>query len=379
MAGEYERNRLGIPKTVRLWGRSLLLLSVLSACSSVPDAVNPVEWYKGTRDFITGKDEPAPPAKGESREARPAVAAENRATAENRKDTPKGLVADRGNAQYAEPIRREVTPTRPLARRAPAAAPQVAAAPTAEPAPAAAIQAAPLAPAQTPAQPAPPTDPQTAMARADQGPSAPVAMDMTPPPPADIPETVAVPGRPKRLQQQFEKRLAESAQQVVRPGIVDMPQAQGQSRLAYADEAPIHLVPPGSGTKSKVRGGGGKGLAAPLPEPQPAATFQVAALQFAGGETLDRADMAAIAEVARLYKQTKGVVRIIGYAPPPSFGGFDPASGLMDGLAASQARAEAAARALTRRGVPAAKILVAADPGYATSGQGGAQIFLDVM
>ena len=379
MAGEYERNRLGIQNTVRLWGRSVLLLSVLSACSTVPDAVNPVEWYKGTRDFITGKDEPEPvPAKAVvAKDAKPAP------TAENRKDTPKGLVADRDNAQYAGAVRREVTPTRPLARRAPAPGQQVAEAPAIQAATLPATQGgAPAAAAA--ATPAPVSEPPAAMARADQGPSGPVAMDMTPPPPANIPETVAVPGRPKRLQQQFESRLAESAQQVVRPGMVAMPETAA-GHVAFADDAPIHLVPPTAGRKAKARAGGGKGMAAPQPAPQPAASFQVASLQFAGGAKLDRADLAALAEVARLYKQTKGVVRVIGYAPPapgfgaPVLGAYDPVSRVMGGLGASQARADAVARELTRRGVPASKILVAADPDYAGSGQDGARIFLDVM
>lgn len=354
MTGDFERNAPGVSLVVGTWARSVTLLAFLAACSSVPDAVNPVEWYKGTRDFITGKDEPEVAGK-----TAPAKDAKPVATAENRKDTPKGLVADSGNAQYAEPIRREVTPTRPLARKAPAAnQPQVATA---------AVQSAPLAQAQTAA----------AATRADQGPDGPVAMNMTPPPPADVPETVAVPGRPKRLQQHFEQRLAESAQQVVRPGMVDMPQ---MARSSYGgDDAPIHLVPPGSNTKAKSRSGGGKGLAAPQPAPMPAASFQVASVQFAGGAKLDRSDLAAIAEVAKLYKQTKGVVRVVGYAPPPGFGGYDPVSQVMGGLDASQARAEAVARELNRRGVPAAKIMVAADPGYALSGQDGAQVFLDVM
>lgn len=355
MTGNFERKDIGFPNTVRVWGRSLLLLTALSACSTVPDAVNPVEWYKGTRDFITGKDDPAPAAKSSTvakADSKPAP------TAENRKTTPKGLVADRGNAQYAEPIRREVAPTRPLARRTqPAEQTQVAAANV----PASAIQAAPLTAAG-----------QSAAARANGGPDAPpAAMNMTPPPPADIPETVAVPGRPKRLQQQYEMRLAESAQQVVRPGMVDMQQA---SRVAYGnDDAPIHLVPPGSAKKAtKASIGGGKGFAAPLPTHEPAASFQVASVQFDNGSGLSRADKAAIGEVVRLYKQTKGVVRVVGFAPSPRLGGYQ----LVGGLDASQDRAEAVARELNRRGIPASKIMVAA---MAEHGQDGAQIYLDVM
>ncbi len=335
---------------VRTWARSVTLLAFLSACSSVPDAVNPVEWYKGTRDFISGKDEPeVASSTSNAKDAKPGP------TAENRRNTPKGLVADSGNAQYAEPIRREVTPTRPLARKAPAANQQVAAA----------VQSSPLPQTQKPAS-----------SSADQGPDGPVAMNMTPPPPADVPETVPVPGQPRRLQQHFQQRLAESAQQVVRPGMVEMPQ---MARASYNEEAPIHLVPPGSNKKAKARSGGGKGMAAPAPEPMPAASFQVASVQFADGAKLARADVSAIAEVVKLYKQTKGVVRVIGYAPAPGFSRYDPVSQVMGGLEASQARAEAVARELNRRGVPASKIMVAADPGYAQSGQEGAQVFLDVM
>lgn len=341
-----------MPNAVRLWGRSLLLLSALSACSSVPDAVNPVEWYKGTRDFVTGKETPEPaPA------ATPGKGAKSVATVDNRKDTPKGLVADRGNAQYAEPVRREVAPTRPLVRRAPAAADQQVAS-----APAGAIQAAPL-----------PSSGNTQVARADQGPDAPpAAMNMAPPPPADIPETVAVPGRPRGLQQQFEKRLAESAQQVVHPGLVDMPNSN--HRFASADEAPIHLVPPGSVKKAKSNVGGGKGFAAPLPAYEPAASFQVASVEFSSGAKLSRADLASIADVVRLYKQTKGVVRVIAYQPEPTYGGYNP----LVGMDSASDRADAVARELNRRGVPAAKIMVAAQLGYAPN-QEGAQIFLDVM
>ena len=32
-----------------------LTLLVLTGCSSVPDAMNPVEWYRSTRDAIAGR------------------------------------------------------------------------------------------------------------------------------------------------------------------------------------------------------------------------------------------------------------------------------------------------------------------------------------
>ena len=336
MVGCYEQKSEGGAKAVLALGRTLALVGALSACSSVPDAVNPVEWYRGTRDLIVGKDAPEP--------VKSSGDAKKPATVDNREDAPKGLVADRGTGLYAEPVRREVAPTRPLARRSETAT-QIAQA-----APAGAIAAHPLPSAEaTPV----------------------VAMNMTPPPPAGLPDSVPVPGRPRRLQQQFEMRLNESAQQAIRPGMVEMPTAVAAS---YGADAPVHLVPPGSGKKAR-RAGGGKGLAAP-PPPEPAASFQVATVDFAADQRLSRLDRAALADAARLYKQTGGVIRVIGHAPALSLRDADAVRHMLGGLGAAQDRANLVARELSRLGVPAGKIMVAADPDPT---QSGAQVFLDVM
>ena len=41
---------------VRAAVAATVLLAGLQACSSVPDAANPIEWYKGARDWVTGDD-----------------------------------------------------------------------------------------------------------------------------------------------------------------------------------------------------------------------------------------------------------------------------------------------------------------------------------
>ena len=41
---------------VRVGAAVVVLLAAVQACSSIPDAANPVEWYKGTRDWVTGDD-----------------------------------------------------------------------------------------------------------------------------------------------------------------------------------------------------------------------------------------------------------------------------------------------------------------------------------
>lgn len=334
--------------------RVLFAVGMLSGCSSVPDAVNPVEWYKGAERMIAGDDETPVaepvPAKGQAE-----VVSDSKTGADSRDDLTEGLPADRTNSKYAEPVRREVTPTKQLARRTPPpAGTQVASAEGVPPKPAVTAQALP------------------GTAR-DDGPNAPPdSVNMTPPAPADIPETVPARGG-RQLQAQFQRRLAESAQQSLSPNMV----ASYGGSPRYEEE-PIHLVPPSS-TRNRVKGGG-KGMAAPEPVVQPAASFQVASLDFnAGSANLTSADRASIAEVARVYRQTGGVVRVVGHAPAPLFGGDD-VQQMMGSLDAAMKRADAVARELTKRGVPARKIMVGADPSAAGMvSDVGAQVYIDVI
>lgn len=366
MVSRFEQNLRHV-RTRGLTAVGLLLVSgLLASCSTVPDAVNPVEWYKSASDLVTGDDHDKDPAPEPSNADFPDV--NKPIAADTRKGLAEALPADKDNAKYAEPVRRAVTPTKPLARRTPApATTQTAQAPAAAvpPKPVVVSQQLPAAPAA-----APTPAPAAATAR-DDGPDAPPAsMDMAPPPSAGIPETVPARG-PRRLQEQFERRLAESAQQSVRPGQVATAES-GAYRLR--EEEPIHLIPPSS---QRPRKGGGKGMAAPEPEPMPAASFQVASVDFrADSAELTAADRASVAEVARLYKQTGGMVRVVGHAPSLVMDG-DEVGQMMGGLDASMKRANAVARELTKRGVPARKILVGSAPD-ASDGI-GAQIYLDVM
>jgi outer membrane protein OmpA-like peptidoglycan-associated protein len=368
-------------------GRSLFVAALLAGCSSVPDAINPVEWYKGATDMVTGRDRPevaSPrPARGEFPDVTQAPDSERRAV-------PKGLMADRGNAKYAEPVRREPTPTKPLARRAPPAQPQVAAAP--QPAPATATvpppvavttQALPAAAAgqvaqAEPAKPqgkgshVPSLDNRMPTAR-DAGPAAPPsAVQGGPPPRADIAEAVPLPARRGGVQDFFQKRLAESRPAApVSPDAVAMP-SDGGRRLALAgnDAAPV-LIPPRGVSKALAARG-------VMPPPVPSSTFQVASVEFAGGARLTARDAQAVKEVARLYRQTGGTIRIVGRAPS-AIGSPDPVAQMMSGMDASLARANAVAKALTKAGVPASKLYVGADPAplHLADASDGAQVFLD--
>lgn len=317
-------------------------VSMLAGCSSVPDYVNPVSWFSSEDPVV------AQPV-GKSGEPL-------KQSADARKDLAKGLPADKGNSKYAEPVRREVAPTKQLARRTQPAATET--------------QVAQLPEGAVPPKPAVTTQ---ALAARDEGPNAPPAsVNMIPPAAADVPETVPVRGR-RPLQDQFQRRLAESASQTYSPSLVAMPGSAASGGYGLREEEPIHLVPPSS-RRSK---GGGKGMAAPAPIPEPSASFQVATLDFDNGTRLSSTDRAAVTEVARLYRQTGGVVRVVGYAPAPVFGG-DAVSQVMGGLDSAMKRADAVARELTKRGVPASKIMIGGEPVTAVT-EAGAKVYIDVI
>jgi outer membrane protein OmpA-like peptidoglycan-associated protein len=371
-------------------GRSILVAALVAGCSSVPDAINPVEWYKGATDLVTGRDRPEVASPRPARGEFPDV---NQTPDVERKAVPKGLTGDRGNAKYADPVRREPTPTKPLARRTPApvepqvaaAAPQPAPTTTAAVPPPPAVQTQPLpAPAQiAQAEPAkappaqgkggyvPSLDSRMPTAR-DIGPSAPPSVAPGGPPGRpDIPETVPVPTRRGGVQDFFQKRLAESRPTApASPAAVAMPSDSGRHLTLASDETAPVLRPPRG-----MRSHGARGVVAP---PVPASTFQVATVAFSGGAQLSASDRQAIKEVARLYRQTGGTIRIVGHAPS-AFESANPVARMMSGVDASMARANAVAKALTQAGVPSSKLFVGADPtpvSLADAGS-GADVFLD--
>ncbi|MBI5162793.1 MAG: hypothetical protein HY985_02700 [Magnetospirillum sp.] len=359
--------------SIQAIGSAMLLIGLLSACSSVPDAANPVEWYKGATDFVTGRDrqEIANPRAPQGKYADLGT--------ELPREAPKGLVADR-NAKYAPPVAREVGATKPLARSQPAEVAQAPAAAVtkqgssiviASPHAASPASVGRTQVAQAAAVPPPSPDRRLPTAR-DLGPAAPPAspVNMVPPARPDIPESVPLPaqGRARKpIEEQYALRLSESAQTGIRP---DMVRGGGLAALSE----PVHLVPP------KSMAGRGRGVAVAQPVELPAATFQIAAVDFAGGGTsLTAEDMKALVEVAKLHKQTGGTIRVVGRSPAPRLvlagAGVD---AMMSSLETSMQRANAVAHELTRRGVPATKVFVGADTSNSVlSDNAGAQIFID--
>lgn len=363
----HERSALAV-------GMSVAVVALLSGCSYVPDAVNPVEWYKGVAGWF-GDDTP-PPAIASPRRPDGSFPNVNDASAQTSSGG-KGLAGDRDNAKYATAVRREPAPTRQLVRNKPAVETQVAQAPEAAP------QAAAPAPAPAQTQAAggkgtyqPSLDHRMQTAR-DEGPTAPPKVAPGGPPArADVPDTVPTPRG--LLAQQYQRRLAESAVATNKGDpFSGVPAArtqasynqpaytyaqpaqppQGMSRYpnfaADTGEREPQLTPPRG-----MRGAKG----AVVPSKGAAAQFEVASVQFGPGGGLTPQDTAELRQAAQIQRQTGGRIRVVGYATSGavSFVGQDENSVAMG-------RAREVAKSLTALGVPAKKILVAADPAGASA------------
>lgn len=287
-----------------------MLASSLAACSSVPDAVNPVEWYKGTRDWVTGSDEDkakdAPAgAKTQARteEAgdfpslssvpeKPAVTPENQ-----RALAAKGLAADAERSKYSdEEIRRD---TGAGAAR-----------------PAGVSQAA-----SVPAQP-------SAVAQAPMG-------AVPPRPPASTQPS----GQPVSAQSVFQQRLAEQSSNRLTPEMMMQGffTGPGTAPAASASAAPATMSSSGQAPKSQMLG---QAAAMSIP-------FELGSVELttAAQSQLRQLAQSAVAQGKRL--------RIVGHTSNR----MTDTTGSGD---ISAARANAVARAIVGLGVPPGAVTVMA-------------------
>ncbi len=122
-----------------------VLLAAVGGCSRVPDAINPVEWYKNTTEFFAGEDDKKPAAT-ESDKKQSTLAADRGkpppgagkpapnlglfpdrppiTRAEQSRLAAQGLVSDREGRRYSsESIQRQSEPVEALAPRVEAAMP----------------------------------------------------------------------------------------------------------------------------------------------------------------------------------------------------------------------------------------------------------------
>jgi len=368
------------------------MTATLGACSSVPDALNPVEWYKGVESVFENDSSSAggakTPPEDSEQSAKAAVPYEPPKEVPGAdKPIPKlaevpqrtepravsgGLVVDTGGRRYADdPVPRQGEAVQLLAR--PAGSTQ-----RTTPPPPPVVAAAPSAMAEKPTQPAAPA-PAPAPAPATIGTS--VAAAPAAPAPATVGET-------------FRQRLSDP---VPRGAALGLPPANA---LVLGPQGPLNTVVVSSTGIEAVDVGppiieGGALFSEPSRFAQAAAvglppsggSIKVATILFDNGSAkLKPRDKRILREVSAFHRKRGGTVRVVGHASSRTRN-MDAVRHKMVNFRISAQRADSVARELASLGVPSDKIVVAAhsdeEPVYyevMPSGEAGnrrTEVFLD--
>ena len=345
--------------------------TMLGGCAQVPDALNPVEWYKSTVNLFTGDDDELLDDKTTVRRDEQGRLRAGRGTpppgtdkgipnlstvperprdseSEERQQVVEGLVADRAQARYSsEVIQRQGEPLQPL-RRDPAA--------TA---------------ARAPAPPPPPVIASVPVASAaPQAPQAPQAAqtEAAPLPPTVIIEGTGATG--DTVEEIYRARLAQgvpSAAAGTAPANSVFGSAGGIESIIVSSQG----VEPLSGTEAASM----SALAAPpRPVMAPAVPvsssfstgisagrgLKVATILFDNGKaSLDSTARRVLRDVVAVHRERGGKLQVIGHASARTRS-MDPVRHKMVNFKISVDRADAVARELARQGAPEGTVSVAA-------------------
>ncbi len=327
---------------------------LLAGCASVPDAVNPVEWYKDVKGVVTGDKTAASKSDGKS---------ENRLVAERNKPAPgadeptpslstvpqrpktssrterqrieRGLVAERTDTrQYSgDVIRRQGESVNSLRAPVPRAIPTPAPVPPPQEKIAGPVPSA-AKPAASKPQPGAPARALPVLNRSQQ-----------------IQPPVVVPNRnpnpPKLAMAQNIRTPSED------PGFPQTVVVSGNGVETMSVE-PANVGVPGTSTVSGVRS---------LEEFNPVAlrgSYQVATILFRNGSSkLRGADKRILKKVAARHKSVGGTLRIVGHASSRTRN-LDPVKHKVVNFTISAARADAVVRELVRLGAKPSNLFVGA-------------------
>ena len=329
---------------------TIALSVLLVGCSSVPDALNPVEWYKSARDASSGDDEKkkkdpdkssdkSVPGENEGFPKLSSVPPKPKATvAEERKRIAAGLVADREEARKysGEVIRRQGDSANPL----PAPPPPTVNLQPALPAPKQGIKAMPkVAP-----KPAPKLEPVTSLRRQTQ--TASPKLRIAPPSPMvkmpdvnpNSPQQAAIPGIGNGFDQSSIVVVSGSGVQT----FGGRAQARPARSRANAGKANV----PGVRSLNDFEANGLQG------------SYQVATILFDNGSSKVKSRARRILrQVMAQHKQVGGTLRVVGHASRRTKTN-DPIRHKMANFQVSTARAERVAKELVKMGVKANKLFV---------------------
>jgi len=341
----------------------------LSACSKVPDAINPAAWYRSTTDVASddaksgdaakndlqaGRDAPPPGSDGST----PNLSRVDQQMAQ-RQNMSSGLTADTQGRKYAESVQRQdEAPQNSLyAEDKAPAAPQVEAQ-KAAPAP---QPAKPVTTAEMKAPPPTPTVTQSAQQTTQE--------TVTAVSPGPDPSFGVDPGMRERLQQQLAEIQARAADQgSLLPTDLGF-SGDGQSTVIISSGGVQTAMAP-SAMQFQIPGQNTGGM--PMQQlamnqvsnngalPLPVASTKVATILFNNGSAgLDANDRKILADVARLQRQNNATVRVIGHASQRTQN-MDPATHKQANFQVSVKRANQVASELQRMGISSDKILTAA-------------------
>lgn len=352
----------------KYFGLAIVLGSVMlvSACTKVPDAINPVEWYKTTSDFVTGEDDveqkdadgntlqsdrgkPPPGADG----ATPNLArVDDQMT--QRKNAAAGLSADTAGRKYADSVQRQSDGAQNslYAEDKAPAAPQITAQQVA-PAP---LPATPVAKATAMPAPVAPTPAPIAAAPSPTATAAAAAPD---------PSYGVDPGMRDRLAQQLAEIQARAADQgsLLPSDLTSNSQGQqtviissGGIETSSVSTQSFQLQTGNPQLASLIQGPVSNNGALPLP----AASTKVATILFKNGSAgLDATDRKILADVARIQRKNGSVVRVIGHASARTQN-MNPSVHKQTNFKVSVKRANQVATELKRMGISSEMILTAA-------------------
>jgi outer membrane protein OmpA-like peptidoglycan-associated protein len=408
--GAWQETARGKLRVLLQTGSALAVVLTLGACSSVPDAINPVEWGKSVGDMFDGEDEERAV---KSDEAIPGEDGEY----PNLSDTPAkpvvtgdaerdalvaGLAADRQNAQYEQGGRRQSSPPVNALQSAPAAP---ASQPVINPAPTTPVSSSSMADAGSATSAAATTSAVTSApsgsAIADEWNAKSAASGPVPTPEAPPAAPAAAQGD-ARAQQLAAYEAAQAAQNAQASGtsspssgdpVMDQYQrrlAEGQGVFAdepvgmpsqefdysmYSDNGAVIVDESQLGGADPMYGDSGSydmtvtndALASRLgvrsiDQAGPSVNeVQIAQIQFAHGSTkLGGSDYNVLEQVAATWQQTSGFIRVIGHASMRT-GNMSLEQHLAVNRRVSEGRASAVVARLLELGVNPNAIFVGAD------------------
>ena len=415
-------------RSPRLFATTALVV-LLAGCSSVPDAVNPIEWYKGTRDFLIGEDaqtaqassalpaaqQQATPGENKPIPSLSSVPQRPRTSSRAQRDAiSRGLVADREQSRKytSEVIPRQGQAVDPLRSAvaespAPARAAQLPAVRTPEAAPrsappaAAPRRAAPVAPPPA-AQPLP-----QVVARPSLPPAAPPPVRRIAPRPAPsglvasappaaprVATRSPIPSAPRAAISPPSASTTASRAPMPRLGTIRAPRVtpiNADSGTIVVSSAGVQQLSNGGRLVAPIARPGAQPSRLPATQPVfnsgAGGSYQVATILFGNGSSrLSARDRQILRQVAAQARRAGGVIRVVGHASHRTKL-LDPVKHKLTNLRVSSARADAVARELVKFGASPNSMVIGAasdaEPRYLEhmpTGEAGnrrADVFID--